>query len=175
MLPLAAFADQSSGDDAATAQARQDYHTYIEEMKKLGEQYKTVTGEMKKVLQEEGYPTWDENSDSLKMVKPGTPLDEGTTPLQGQGYKINADNSTMTVIVELPGVKKDTFKVSLSNDKLLHITGHSKVDNSDIDRQIDLPYAAKDKNLHASYEDGILTVTLPRAEEANKEVTIPVQ
>ena len=45
-------ATNSNENDPAYQQARQDYRTYLQQLKTLSSQYKQITGEVKKVIQE---------------------------------------------------------------------------------------------------------------------------
>ena len=52
-------AAQSNDQNAAYDQARQDYRGYLQQLKVLNQQYKQITGEMSKIIKEEGVPSWD--------------------------------------------------------------------------------------------------------------------
>ena len=47
-------ATNQNTNDPAYDQARQDYRAYLQQLKTLSSQYKQITGEVKKVIQEEG-------------------------------------------------------------------------------------------------------------------------
>ena len=82
-------------------------------------------------------------------------------------------------VVELPGMRKDVIDISL-HDGTLTISGERKResnDNGETDqrteryvgtfrRSISLPTRVDHSKVAATYEDGILKVTLPKAEEA---------
>lgn len=95
----------------------------------------------------------------------------------------NKDN--LVAVLELPGMKKDEIEISL-HDGTLTISGERKAGATNGDkaerseryvgkfrRSITLPAAIDGTKVNASYRDGILTVTLPKAEEA-KPKQIPV-
>jgi HSP20 family protein len=89
------------------------------------------------------------------------------------------DDDKITVQVELAGMKKEDFDISLQDDVLI-ISGERKSDGEkregesfrserffgSFSRSITLPSSVKAEGVKAAYEDGVLTVTLPKAEEA---------
>ncbi|MEK7748776.1 MAG: Hsp20/alpha crystallin family protein, partial [Bacteroidota bacterium] len=92
------------------------------------------------------------------------------------------------VKVELPGVEKDDVKITLENN-ILTIRGEKK-EAKDIKqenyhrversygsflRSFKLPTSVKSDKVDAIYKDGILSVTLPKAEEAKpKQIEVKV-
>lgn len=93
------------------------------------------------------------------------------------------------VKVELPGVNKDDVKITLQ-DNVLTIRGEKHQENESKDsryhrvertyggfqRSFVLPSAVKSEKIDASYKDGILTVSLPKAEEAKpKQIEVKVK
>jgi len=87
----------------------------------------------------------------------------------------NADN--IIAVVELPGMRKEDIEISL-HDGTLTIGGEQKREGSGNDkaerteryvgtfrRSITLPTRVDASKVNAAYRDGILTVTLPKAEE----------
>lgn len=88
------------------------------------------------------------------------------------------DEEKVSVQVELPGMKKEDFDLSL-HEGVLTISGERKEGESEstgayrrertfgsFERSITLPSAVKEDEVKASYQDGILTVSLPKAEAA---------
>ena len=85
------------------------------------------------------------------------------------------DEDTVTVQLEVAGVKKDDFDLSLEDD-VLTISGQRESERGEsfrserefgsFSRSITLPSPVKAEEVKADYENGILTVTLPKAEEA---------
>jgi len=91
------------------------------------------------------------------------------------------NNDNVVAIVELPGLRKEDIEISL-HDGTLTIAGERKsetVGNGNGDsatrterftgkfrRSITLPTRVDANKVNATYKDGILTVTLPKAEEA---------
>jgi HSP20 family protein len=89
------------------------------------------------------------------------------------------DEDKIAVQVELAGMKKEDFDISLQDD-MLTISGERKSESEKregesfrsersfgaFSRSITLPSPVKAEEVKATYEDGVLTVTLPKAEEA---------
>jgi HSP20 family protein len=95
----------------------------------------------------------------------------------------NSEN--IVAVVELPGMRKEDIEISLQ-DGTLSISGERKEERSQENgatrtersagkfrRTITLPTRVDANKVSASYKDGILTVTLPKAEEAKpKQIQI---
>ena len=87
-------------------------------------------------------------------------------------------NDNVIAVVELPGMRKEDIEISL-HDGTLTISGERKRENSSngdkaerteryvgtFRRSIALPTRVDAGKVSATYRDGILTVTLPKAEE----------
>ena len=84
----------------------------------------------------------------------------------------------LVAVVELPGMRKEDIDISL-HDGTLTISGERKRDNNNGEtaqrteryvgsfrRSIALPTRVDPSKVTATYQDGILKVTLPKAEEA---------
>jgi len=95
------------------------------------------------------------------------------------------NNDSVIAVVELPGMGKEDVEISL-HDGTLMISGERKSEASDGEkaerteryfgrfrRSITLPTRVDANKVSATYQDGILTVTLPKAEEP-KPKQIPV-
>jgi HSP20 family protein len=93
------------------------------------------------------------------------------------------------VKVELPGVSKDDVKITLESN-VLTIRGEKKQEKEAKDgnyhrversygsfqRSFTLPTTVKNDKIDAVYKDGILTITLPKAEEAKpKQIEVKVK
>jgi HSP20 family protein len=97
----------------------------------------------------------------------------------------NTDN--VIARVELPGMRKEDIEISL-HDGMLTISGERKADSGESDkaerteryigkfrRSVSLPTLVDASKVTANYRDGILTVTLPKAEEAKpKQIQVNV-
>jgi HSP20 family protein len=88
------------------------------------------------------------------------------------------NNDNLVAIVELPGMRKEDIEISL-HDGTLTVAGERKSSFSNAEkaerteryvgsfrRSITLPARVDSNKVSATYRDGILTVTLPKAEEA---------
>ena len=98
------------------------------------------------------------------------------------------EKDNFVVNVELPGLKKEEINLSFQ-DGVLSISGERKsaVENKDgqtfrseryfgkFQRSVTLPAAVDSAKINASYKDGILSVTLPKAEEAKpKQIAVNI-
>jgi len=97
----------------------------------------------------------------------------------------NTDN--VVAIVELPGMRKEDIEISL-HDGMLTIGGERKEQTDEgqsatrterstgkFRRSITLPTRVDANKVNATYKDGLLTVTLPKAEEAKpKQIQVNV-
>ena len=89
------------------------------------------------------------------------------------------DDSKITVQLEAAGMKKEDFDISLQ-DGVLTVSGERKFESEGHEgeslrsersfgafgRSITLPSAVNPEGVKATYEEGVLTITLPKAEEA---------
>jgi HSP20 family protein len=94
------------------------------------------------------------------------------------------DKDQFTVYAELPGLKKEEIEIALNGDTLT-IGGERKQEANPeegsrserffgkFQRNLTLPVAVNAEKVNATYQDGILKVVLPKAEEA-KPRQIPV-
>lgn len=112
------------------------------------------------------------------------------TPLQAwaPALDVHEDKDKFTVSLELPGLKREDINVHLEDGSLI-ISGERKeevVNESTqvhrrerfygkFSRALTLPTAVSADKVKAAYKDGILTVTLPKAEEAKpKQIDVSV-
>jgi HSP20 family protein len=101
---------------------------------------------------------------------------------------IHEDKESFTVKVELSGMKKDDVNVSFQ-DGCLVISGERKAETKGeesevylterffgrFQRTVALPAAVAADKVKAAYKDGVLTITLPKTEEAKpKQIDIAV-
>ena len=114
----------------------------------------------------------------------GAQLLSGWSP----AWDVFEDKDNVIVKVELPGMKKDEIEVSL-HDGTLTISGERKSQSDGngesatrterftgkFRRSITLPTRVDANKVNATYKDGILTITLPKAEEAKpKQIQVNV-
>ena len=97
------------------------------------------------------------------------------------------NNDNVVAVVELPGMRKEDIDISL-HDGMLTIAGERQSTSSEGEnaerterfsgkfrRSITLPTRVDAGKVSATYKDGILTVTLPKAEEAKpKKVEVNI-
>jgi len=113
-----------------------------------------------------------------------SPLLSGWTP----ALDMNEDRDNIYVNVELPGMKREEIDLQL-HQQTLTISGERRAENKVEDsetyraeryvgrfqRSVQLPRTVDSTKVKAQYRDGILTVTLPKAEEAKaKQIEVKV-
>ncbi len=98
------------------------------------------------------------------------------------------DTHEVVIKAELPDVKKEDIGVSVENN-VLTLTGERKPEQSkreqfqrverrfgSFSRSFTLPTSVDAGQIAASYKDGVLTIRLPRREEAKpKQITVNVE
>jgi len=94
------------------------------------------------------------------------------------------DNDAFVVRAELPGFRKEDLAIDLA-DGVLTITGTQKTETKTetepaperrVTRAVALPENIDVEKIAAAYENGVLTVTLPKREEAKpRKVAIEVK
>lgn len=92
---------------------------------------------------------------------------------------IKEDDDQFTIEVAAPGMKKEDFKVNVDKNVLL-ISSEKEVDNkeekdnytrkefsySSFQRSFNLPESVDSEKISAKYNDGVLTLEVPKKEEA---------
>ena len=101
---------------------------------------------------------------------------------------VHEDKDGFTIRAELPGMKREDIEVSL-HEGSLSISGERKSEERHDDaeayrterffgrfqRTVTLPTAVAADKVKAAYKDGVLTVTLPKTEEAKpKQIEVNV-
>ena len=96
------------------------------------------------------------------------------------------EDNKIFVQVAMPGIKKDDIKISVTGDSL-NIAGESKVKKEEKEKKyflrtmgecsyaqtFNLPSIVNPDAVQAAFEDGLLTVTLPKTKESgSKEIKI---
>jgi HSP20 family protein len=96
------------------------------------------------------------------------------------------DKNNLVVTLEVPGMKKEEIDISL-HDGMLTVSGERKDEREQTEgqafrseryfgkfqRSLSLPAAVEGNKVKASYKDGILTITLPKAEGAKpKQISV---
>ena len=102
---------------------------------------------------------------------------------------ITEEENAFKVRVELPGVAKDDVKITVQND-VLTIRGEKKMESEkkganvhrvereygSFFRSFSLPASVNADAIEASHENGILTLTLPKLEEAKpKQIEVKIK
>ena len=112
------------------------------------------------------------------------------SPLTGwaPALDVQEDKDTFNVRVELPGLKREDIDVSLQDGALV-ISGERKSEKIEegvsvhrqeryygkFQRALTLPEPVAASKVKADYKDGVLTVTLPKTEEAKpKKIDVNV-
>ena len=93
---------------------------------------------------------------------------------------ISETEDAIEVMAEVPGMKKEDIKISIQ-DNVLTLKGEKKQEEKEtrgknfhrversygfFERSFSLPVSLKTDKIKASYKEGILTITLPKSEEA---------
>jgi len=130
----------------------------------------------------------DEMNRLFDLSLPGLTRDDGLFSGWSPALDMHQDKDNVFVKVELPGMKKEEIEISL-HDGMLSIVGERKHEEKSgegesfrseryfgrFHRSVTLPTAVDSMKVNATYKDGILTVTLPKAEEAKpKQIQVNV-
>jgi HSP20 family protein len=113
--------------------------------------------------------------DPFNLLVPSTSFFEGWTP----AVDIYEDKDKYVVKAELPGMRKEDIQVSLDGNTLT-ISGERKHEEEKkegetyrseryfgrFQRSVTLPAQVQANKVEANYKDGVLSVTVPKAEEA---------
>ena len=113
-----------------------------------------------------------------------TQLFSGWTP----ALDLYQSSDNVVAVVEIPGMRKEDIDISL-HDGMLTIAGERESSSSEGEnaerterfsgkfrRSISLPTRVDAGKVSATYKDGILTVTLPKAEDAKpKKVEVNIE
>jgi len=107
----------------------------------------------------------------------------GATGLNRFAVDLYEDKDNTYVRAELPGVDRKDINVEMVDDYLT-ISGNRKVFGADgktteevgFSRSVSIPDPVQADKVAAAYENGVLTVTLPKREEAKpKKITVEVK
>ncbi len=80
---------------------------------------------------------------------------------------VREDQDNLQVSAELPGVERADINIELLDDTLsLSATRKQGEQVLSFERRFSLPYAVQAEKVTATYENGILRLTLPKAEAA---------
>jgi HSP20 family protein len=89
------------------------------------------------------------------------------------------ENDAIRIVAEIPGVKREDLKISLEGNLLtIHGTKQQEAEEKTervhryertygaFERSFTLPSSVEPKDIKANYDNGVLTVTLPKSERA---------
>jgi HSP20 family protein len=106
----------------------------------------------------------------------------------GPNVDIVENNDNFEIHAELPGVRQEDVKLSLNNN-VLTITGEKKQEVKEdrdnvlrlersyghFERSFSLPTTVQSDKVRANFSDGVLKITLPKAEQAKaRQINIEV-
>jgi HSP20 family protein len=115
----------------------------------------------------------------------GEQMQEGWFP----AVDVYEDKDNLLVKAELPGLRKEDISISLDNGNLT-VSGERKQEEKNQEgdvyrserwvgrfhRTVSLPFRVEAEKIKATYSEGVLTVTLPKAEDAKpKQIPISVK
>ena len=123
-----------------------------------------------------------------EMWRGFAPARRGTLPGFSPRIDVRETDEAIVLRAELPGLEEGDFEVVLDDD-VLTLKGEKKTEHEEereglrhvetrsgsFDRRFRLPVAVYADDVKATFDKGVLTVTLPKPEEARPQVrTIPV-
>ena len=117
----------------------------------------------------------------------GRPFGSGAQAVWQAPLDVEESAESFTVRAELPGMKLEDIKISLVENQLLirgekrrelekKDTAYHRVERAygQFERALTLPSAVRADKIEAIYRDGVLEVSIPKAEEA-KSREIPIK
>ncbi len=107
---------------------------------------------------------------------------ETVSPVFGNAFPVDLyeDKDNAYVRAELPGVTRDAIDIDLVDNTLTIKATRKRGEGEDaetatFDRAITVPEDVQTDNVSAAYENGVLTVTLPKKEEAKpRKISVQV-
>ncbi len=127
--------------------------------------------------------------DFMNLHFPFFPKEKAGMNTWSPALDVHDDKDAFTVTLEAPGLKKEDFEISY-HDGALSIAGERREERESKDktyfrrerffgrfaRSVALPAGVKADAIGATYKNGVLTVTLPKAEEAKpKQIEVSVK
>lgn len=107
-----------------------------------------------------------------------TALADLTPPAVAPRFPVDLyeDKDNLYVRAELPGVTREAINVEMVDDYLnLNASRKSGEESFSLARSITIPEAVQADKVSASYENGVLTVTLPKQEQVKpRKITVSV-
>lgn len=127
--------------------------------------------------------------DFMNLHFPFFPQERAGMNTWSPALDVHDDNDAFTVSLEAPGLTRSDFEISW-HDGVLSIAGERKESEQTTDkryyrrertlgrfsRSISLPAEVQADKIGATYKDGVLIVTLPKAEQAKpKQIEVSVK
>ena len=127
--------------------------------------------------------------DFMNLHFPFFPQEKAGMNTWSPALDVHDDKDAFTVTLEAPGLKKEDFEISW-HDGVLGIAGERKEEKETgerncfrrerlfgrFSRSISLPADVQSDKIAAAYQDGVLTVTLPKAEQAKpRQIEVSVR
>ena len=98
------------------------------------------------------------------------------------------ENSNIIVKMHIPGIDPDKVDIAVENE-YLHVSGtreereesedqdyyRKEIRTGSFERVLTLPVAVDEANTRARYQDGVLTISLPKKETAEKRSRIQIE
>jgi len=161
----------NSQNSASVEQAKKDYAVFLQKLAEMGQQYNQVTAQTKQVVKDQGIPVWDDKEGKIKISHDLNFSDNGA---------VHETENEVRVVLEKPGLRKGSIRVTIEDDRMLHLKAFKKSLEAGqpdelVDEKMQLPAGISDTHPQARYEDGILTVTIPKSVVPQKTVDVPVQ
>jgi HSP20 family protein len=118
----------------------------------------------------------------------GTPAANMESVIAAPRIDLKEDGDNWYITAELPGLSEDDVEVTY-DDGVLRIAGEKKQETEDnnrnvhvteraygrFERQLPLGHGVKDDQIDASFKDGVLTITAPKAAEKEQTKKINVK
>ena len=122
-------------------------------------------------------------SEMHRIIRQLVPREQWNDILQHRGWRPPTDvyetDTSAVVRVEIAGVEKEDIEISFAN-RVLTVTGRRRdpaakltyqqmeIKYGDFRTDVFLPWAVKEQNVEANYEDGFLVIVLPKAKGKRK-------
>jgi HSP20 family protein len=117
-----------------------------------------------------------------RFPRPGDLMQQGGIRTWSPQIEVSEDNGRLMVRADLPGLKKDDVTVEIT-DGMMVISGERKQEQEEkrkgyyrtersygsFSRAIPLPGGAKMDDVKASFNDGVLEITVPTSQEQQKQ------
>jgi HSP20 family protein len=122
-------------------------------------------------------------SEMHRMIRQFVPREQWNDILQHRGWRPPTDvyetDTSAVVRVEIAGVRRDDIDITFAN-RILTVSGirsdpaakltyqQMEIKYGDFRTDVFLPWAVKDEDIEANYEDGFLVIVLPKTKGKHK-------